>query len=407
MLLSQYNLEFAGIGVALFSVIMFTTLLFWNAYHKSQSGLSKTISGYMTAGIIYGFFSAAFYLTEGLDPLFYQNIGAGYDLMLLNLSSQVMVLFNLIYIRKKTSKTGSLKDIFMFIVYIVNGALMLLYIANAFVTINGQPLYSVLTADGIVYNNQIHGYAMYATLFILLVPFIFIGQAWKRSLPKERVLLIMFALIPWFGHLFKLFIYNGAEMDINFANYSVLGILMVFFDQIQLDDSNQKQAAAMDKLIYEAMHDKLTGFSTADIFEKQVNDFLGAHGSLGCCMALIEIDNFDEYLDIYGRQFCDDVLKSAAAQLKDVVRFDDLTGRVGTQELGVFFKCEVRYFDGLVSKMRDKMDFEHDGVQVSASIGAARVSDNDSDYEYMFALADRTLRQAKKEGAGTYKLTSR
>ena len=100
-------------------------------------------------------------------------------------------------------------------------------------------------------------------------------------------------------------------------------------------------------------------------------------------------------------------MREAAKNLKEAVRPDDLTGRIGTEEFAVFFRCEVRFFDGLISKMRDKLDFVHDGVGVSVTVGAARVTDNDSDYDYLMALADKTLRNAKKDGGGTYRLVNR
>ncbi|MCF0133729.1 MAG: GGDEF domain-containing protein [Blautia sp.] len=407
MLLQNINLEFPGMGVALFSVGIFITLLLWKITFKTDTGGSVSVTGFLITGIIYGIFSAGFILTEGLDPMFYKNIGAVYDLMLVNLASLFMVLFNVLYIRKRTSKSGKAKGVLMILVYVIVALLVVVYVLNAFVKVGGQPIYNVLTPDGIVYNPKFYRLVMYLHIFIMFIPFIFVVQGWKRALPKERIILLVFALIPWIASVLKFMVYDKAELNADFCSYSILGILMVFFDQVQLDHEHQKQKQLAEKLAMEAMKDKLTGLISGDVFATQVSQDLAAKGSQGSCLAVISIDKYEEYARIYGRQFCEEILKKAANLLKEVVRADDLAGRISTEEFGVYFRCEVRYFDGLVCRMRDRLDFEHDGVAVSASIGAARVTDNDSDYDYILALADRTHRMAVKEGLGIYKLVNR
>ena len=407
MLLQNINLEFPGMGVALFSVGIFIALLFWKNTFRADTGGSVSVTGFLVTGIIYGIFSAAFILTDGLDPMFYENIGAKYDLMLVNLASLLMVLFNVLYIRKRTSNNGKAQGLLTILVYVIVALLVIMYVLNAFVRPGGQPLYNMLTPDGIVYNPKFYRVVMYLYIFIMFILFVFVVQGWRRALPKERIILIAFALIPWIASVLKFMVYDKAELNPDFCSYSILGILMVFFDQIQLDYEHQKQKQYAEKLMLEAMKDKLTGLISGDVFATRVSQDLAARGSQGSCLAVISIDRYEEYVRIYGRQFCEEVLKKAAYLLKEVIRADDLAGRISTEEFGVYFRCEVRYFDGLVCRMRDKLDFEHDGVAVSASIGAARVTDNDSDYDYILALADRTHRMAVKEGLGIYRLVNR
>ena len=407
MLLQNFNLEFPGMGVALFSVGIFVALLLWKNTFKTDTGGSVSITGFLITGIVYGVFSAAFILTDGLDPMFYENIGAKYDLMLVNLASLFMVMFNLLYIRKRTSPDGSAKGLLTLLVYAVVALLVAMYVLNAFVRIGGQPLYNMLTPDGIVYNPRFYRLVMYLHIFIMFIPFIFVAQGWKRALPKERIILIAFAAIPWIASVLKFMVYDKAELNPDFCSYSILGILMVFFDQVQLDYAHKKQKQLAEKLAIEAMKDKLTGLVSGDVFVTRVSQDLASRGSQGSCLAVISIDKYEEYARIYGRQFCEEILKKAAGLLKEVVRADDIAGRISTEEFGVYFRCEVRYFDALVCRMRDRLDFEHDGIAVSASIGAARVTDNDSDYDYLLALADRTHRMAVKEGLGIYRLVNR
>ena len=407
MLLQNINWEFPGMGVALFSMGIFATLLFWKIIFKTKTEGSVSITGFLITGIIYSLFSAAFILTDGLDPMFYQNIGAAYDLMLVNLASIFMVLFNLIYIRKRTSADGSRKGLLMIVVYVIVALLIVVYALNAFMNLRGQALYNILTADGIAYNTGFYKVVMYLYIFIMFIPFIFVVQGWKLALPKERIILILFAALPWIASVMKFMVYSGAELNPDFCTYSILGILMVFFDQVQLDYAHRKEKERADRLVMEAMRDKLTGLINNDVFVAQVSQDMETRGSRGSCLAIIGIDNFEEYARIYGRQFCAEVLRKAAARLQEVVRTDDFAGRIGAAGFAVYFRCDVRYFDGLVCRMRDKLDFEHDGVAISASIGAARVTDNDSDYDYLLALADRTHRMAVKEGLGMYKLVNR
>ena len=406
MVLGQYNIEFFGVGIHLFAFVIALVLFLWNITFENSSGRSRTVNLLLIFSMIRTLNKAALLIILPTYPAFFMSMPATIMVFIDNLSILLLQLFAVSFVAEKTSADGTGKGIAMNIAYIFTGIVSLIYVANIFVSVGDAPLYNKLASDG-TYVNGLTSFTkpiLFLAFFLMLVFFLVRGN--RRLLKKERAVLIVFAILPIINQ-FSYTFYWGNEINTDLMAYAVLGIIAVFYDRIRMDEEFQKQGDTIDKLAYESEHDSLTGLLLPNVFKNNVNTVLEAETSRDCCIAIIDIDGFKEINAVYGRQFGDTLLAEVGNQLTRNARYDDIIGRLAGDEFGIFFKCEVRYFDNLVQKIRDALDFELDGVQVTCSIGAARVSDEDSDYDYIYDLADKALTGAKREGDASYHLISR
>lgn len=121
------------------------------------------------------------------------------------------------------------------------------------------------------------------------------------------------------------------------------------------------------------------------------------------CIAMLDIDNFKSFNDLYGHQQGDEALKAVANALKQVKRESDRIYRFGGEEI-LILMTNTGIEGGLegAERMRkaiENIDIPHAGSpysQLTASIGVC--SELAGDYEEMIKKADLALYQAKAQG---------
>ena len=161
-------------------------------------------------------------------------------------------------------------------------------------------------------------------------------------------------------------------------------------------------------LDWEACHDPLTGLINRRIFREhfQRNMLHARREKEALFLALIDIDHFKLYNDLYGHQAGDEVLRQMGNLLAQYARRPlDLAVRLGGEEFAL-----VAY-DEDVQSLRKRMEkllvdlhalnLPHDASPtapyVTVSIGLAQVREDDS-VDTVFKLADSLLLQAKEQG---------
>ncbi len=143
-----------------------------------------------------------------------------------------------------------------------------------------------------------------------------------------------------------------------------------------------------------------------EIFKKQLN--AAKRDNLKLAFAMIDIDKFKQYNDIYGHQEGDEALKSVANVLKNSLkRANDYSFRLGGEEFGLLFSAKSKE-DAfmLCEKIKEdieKLKIEHKGNSASSfltiSMGLVLIYPNHSlTADEIYKLADDALYKAKNGG---------
>jgi diguanylate cyclase len=120
-------------------------------------------------------------------------------------------------------------------------------------------------------------------------------------------------------------------------------------------------------------------------------------------LLVVDADYFKGINDRYGHSNGDVALKLIAERLKEEVRANDLVGRIGGEEFGVFLpRVDAASALEIAERIRRAVAhsaFAPSGVPapISVSIGAA-VFHGPISYERLFATADSLLYEAKYLG---------
>jgi diguanylate cyclase len=120
-------------------------------------------------------------------------------------------------------------------------------------------------------------------------------------------------------------------------------------------------------------------------------------------LMVIDVDHFKAVNDRFGHVSGDEALRMISGEIKENVRENDLVGRIGGEEFGVFLPGADRREAGLVAeRIRASVNatmFSPQGshVPLSVSVGAT-VYNSRSSFKDMFRMADECLYVAKNNG---------
>lgn len=193
-----------------------------------------------------------------------------------------------------------------------------------------------------------------------------------------------------------------SKMKVTFYTYGFLGILVVFFLILIFISINMYIERIRIK--YMLTHDVLTGLPNREYLEH----FYQSHiekikETLGCALLLIDVDNFKFINDTYGHAIGDEILKSIADILKNIVPHDGLLLRSGGDEFAILLYNvtieSAKYFtERLHSSICDKpIQIRNKNLDISISTGYT-VIDNRTNIMKFFSHANTALKIAKEEG---------
>jgi diguanylate cyclase (GGDEF)-like protein len=121
-------------------------------------------------------------------------------------------------------------------------------------------------------------------------------------------------------------------------------------------------------------------------------------------IAIFDIDHFKRVNDAYGHALGDEVLKAVADALAGAKRTDDVLGRIGGEEF--FLILEQDSIEGAREAVErlghtvaaTQLSIGADRLPISVSGGVALYPDDGSDWDQLFAAADKRLYAAKAAG---------
>lgn len=121
-------------------------------------------------------------------------------------------------------------------------------------------------------------------------------------------------------------------------------------------------------------------------------------------MMMIDLDHFKKINDTYGHTVGGDCLRAMADVLRQQVRANDVVGRLGGEEFGVFLvdapkEAAQRIGERICAGALLTLSDADRVVTVTASIGAVEMPKSDN-IEAILTLADMAMYQAKDAGRG-------
>lgn len=170
--------------------------------------------------------------------------------------------------------------------------------------------------------------------------------------------------------------------------------------------------AMAEHLDFLAHHDPLTDLPNRLLFSARLNHSLeradrGKH-SLG--LLFLDLDHFKEVNDRLGHAVGDELLRTLARQMNDLLREEDTLARLGGDEFVMLIEeAEVeedlrRVVDKLLGLFPHPVDTPQGVVNVTASIGGALYPKDAATCDDLMACADKAMYAAKQAGRNTFVL---
>lgn len=157
-----------------------------------------------------------------------------------------------------------------------------------------------------------------------------------------------------------------------------------------------------------ANYDALTGLPNrhrlTELFEQELYEAGQREGQVSVCF--IDLDGFKSINDEHGHAVGDAVLKSVAEKLKATVRSHDIVARLGGDEFVAILRDvgDERVYARLLDAIRQPINFRHNVLQVSGSMGVTVYPDDNVDSDLLLRHADQAMYAAKECGKNNFKI---
>jgi diguanylate cyclase (GGDEF)-like protein len=206
---------------------------------------------------------------------------------------------------------------------------------------------------------------------------------------------------------FMVFVRMGGEsLHLSMVSATIIPVILAvpLFSYLTL--KLRELAVANRKLEDAATTDRLTMCLNRTAFAAMVEARMGRDGRAACSRGsflVIDADHFKAINDRYGHDQGDEALQLISAAIKSALRSDDLFGRLGGEEFGVFLPgTSETDAVGVAERIRAKIkatSFRPDGNEhvLTVSVGGAAFSPLPG-FAEMFKIADRSLYEAKHGG---------
>ncbi|WP_139792338.1 GGDEF domain-containing protein [Henriciella litoralis] len=173
-------------------------------------------------------------------------------------------------------------------------------------------------------------------------------------------------------------------------------------ERLKLAQAMQQLEKAHAELANRARMDLLTGLLNREAFLSRIRRFQERKTS--GAMLMVDLDHFKQINDTYGHQAGDEALKLVSKAIMDATRDEDIVGRIGGEEFGIFVPGEniqlARIIAERVRLSIAQIEFIPEPgskIDITASIGVAQGSWS-TQLSELFRRADDGMYDAKNSG---------
>lgn len=182
-----------------------------------------------------------------------------------------------------------------------------------------------------------------------------------------------------------------------------------------LTDITERKRAE-EQMLYDALHDTLTGLANRAMF----TDFLGfalGHATRDdgylCAVLCLNLERFRYINDSFGHATGDRILRVTAERLTQAQRPGDVVARFGGDEFALLLDDiedpneAIRFTEMVLGELAKPIDIEGHEVYPGARVGIALSSGGYSHPEEMIRDADTAMHRAKQRGRGRFEIFDR
>ena len=154
--------------------------------------------------------------------------------------------------------------------------------------------------------------------------------------------------------------------------------------------------------------DELTGLENRKYFERRIHEELAIcrRFDYGFALALIDIDHFTRFNEIYGKEVGDLLLREIAGLLSSYCRETDCIARIEKDLFGIIFVHINKKSDAVVTSERLRNFIENndfgtelgEALQLTVSMGVSVYPDDGDTADILFDQSYITLEEAQKSG---------
>jgi len=190
-------------------------------------------------------------------------------------------------------------------------------------------------------------------------------------------------------------VFKGGAVCYNGKIYKVVGSLVA-------DRGNSESE------IIKTNRDALTGLLNKEFIIKYATDILNQKPDFFVNIVIIDVDNFKLINDYFGHLFGDEIIKSVADTLDEIVNDRGIIGRFGGDEFVIVFSgfndnMELRsYLKSIRMTVEQKFKNIGSKIDLTVSIGTAKYPVDGKTYDELFEKADTCLYIAKEKGKNRY-----
>jgi diguanylate cyclase (GGDEF)-like protein/PAS domain S-box-containing protein len=178
----------------------------------------------------------------------------------------------------------------------------------------------------------------------------------------------------------------------------------------QLQEEVFERIRAEQRIWHIAHHDALTGLPNRALLHDRLDQILAQAGRNGhrAAVMFVDLDRFKSINDTLGHDVGDELLKSVAGRLQDVVRAADTVSRLGGDEFVIVLPDVVavedaqRVAEKVVNVLAPAVSIQGHELRATPSIGISLFPDDGDDAYTLMKNADTAMYHAKAEGRNNY-----
>ena len=190
------------------------------------------------------------------------------------------------------------------------------------------------------------------------------------------------------------------------ASGNFTGVIGTLGDITKSVELNRLLSRYQDELYHMSVTDPLTGLYNRRHFDTQLEVILSDHLAKGrsVCLLLIDLDGFKFINDTYGHPFGDEVLRTTAQLLRQLVRRNDYIARLAGDEFAMVLKnTNLDNATKIAQKLhqeisRTRVPLPVGSMQLQSSIGVAEAPTHGRKAQELVSAADVALYHSKRRG---------